>query len=171
MTVTVTLAGSYSGQRFEKMKVLKKQLEEIGVNVLYPPQGDMDDSEYGFFESDEKTGDSNSDFARAEMKFLHKTLRKCNAIIFCNYEGHLGQMSRYESYFFITAVITECIDTYYNSFGSIPIYMTDDINYDDCPDFLGELFKEGISAGYIKIGIDKFYNDFNLIREYKKKKQ
>ncbi len=169
MAVTVTLAGSYSGQRFKKMKYLKQQLEEAGVNVLYPPKGEMDDSEYGFFESDEKTGDPNSDFARAEMKFLHGTLRKCDAIIFCNYDGHLGQMSSYESYFFISAIITEGIDKYYNSFGSLPIYMTDEVNYDDCSDFLGELFKSGISSGFIKIGIDNFYDDFNLTKPVSKK--
>lgn len=171
MAVTVTLAGSYSGQRFEKMKDLKHKLEKMGVNVLYPPQGEMDDSEYGFFECDKKTGNSNSDFAIAEWNFIHRTLRKCDAIIFCNYDGRLGQMSSYELYFFMFVAITDGIEKYYNIFGSIPIYMTDDINYNDCPVFLGEMLKEGILNGYnIKIGIENFFADFNLIRHYGKKK-
>ena len=51
MNICVTLAGSYRGERFNKMKKLKEQLERDGVMVLYP-QGKLNGDGFGFFESD-----------------------------------------------------------------------------------------------------------------------
>ena len=98
--IMVTLAGKYRGPYFEKIKILKKELIEKGIDVLYPPEGDMSDDKYGFFNNDKRTGDNSKDFARAEILFDHKTLQKCDAIIFCNYDGYIGRTTMKELYFF-----------------------------------------------------------------------
>lgn len=162
MAITVTLAGSYSGERFERMEKLIQELKDKGINVLYP-QGKMDDSEYGFFDNDKRTGDDAYDFVIAENRFLKRTQRKCNAIIFCNYDGRLGTMSGYESYYFYAMLVTK-----EEGENPIPIYMTDEIDYSKCADYLGEIYKYGIADGIIKIGIDEFYKDFGI--EDKKEK-
>ena len=145
--IKVTLAGKYSGPIFEKIKLLKKELIEKGIDVLYPPEGDMSDDSYGFFESDKRTGDDGNDFGRAEQNFVHKTFQKCDAIIFCNYDGYIGQMAKNELYFFT------------------PIYLLEEIDIESfqSPDEIGDfasLLEYAIEKGYIKVGLDTFYEDY-----------
>ena len=162
----VTLAGKYRGPYFEKIKMLKKELLEKGIDVLYPPEGDMSLDNYGFFDSDKRTGDNNKDFDRAEMSFLYKTLQKCHAIIFCNYDGYLGRMTSNELYFFTSLIVCNYEkEEYYNlSNAYIPIYLLEEIdvnlykNYDELGDF-SILLKYGIEKGLIKVGLNSFYED------------
>ena len=162
----VTLAGKYRGAYFEEIKMLKKELLEKGIDVLYPPEGDMSLDNYGFFDSDKRTGDNNKDFDRAEMSFLYKTLQKCHAIIFCNYDGYLGRMTSNELYFFTSLIVCNYEkEEYYNlSNAYIPIYLLEEIdvnlykNYDELGDF-SILLKYGIEKGLIKVGLNSFYED------------
>ena len=164
----VTLAGKYRGPNFEKIKMLKKELLEKGIDVLYPPEGDMSLDNYGFFDSDRRTGDNNKDFDRAEMSFLYKTLKKCDAIIFCNYDGYLGRMTSNELYFFLSLIVCNFEkgqEKYYNLVnGYIPIYLLEEVNVDSFnnSDELGDfliLLKYGMDNGLIKVGLNSFYDD------------
>ena len=176
--IMVTLAGKYSGPIFEKIKLLKKELIEKGIAVLYPPEGDMSRDSYGFFASDKRTGDDNQDFSRAEMYFLHKTLKKCDAIIICNYEGHLGTMTSYELYFFsyLFASYDEKQNSYYDMFdGYIPIYLLEAVDLESLrtTDELGDfatLLEYGIEQGLIKVGLNSFYEDIEKGHITKKKR-
>ena len=162
----VTLAGKYRGPYFEKIKKLKRELLESGIDVLYPPDGDMSLDNYGFFDSDRRTGDNNNDFDRAEMNFIYKTFQKCDAIIICNYDGYLGRMTSNELYFFTSLIVCNYEEEkYYNlSNAYIPIYLLDEIdvnlykNYDELGDF-SILFKFGMDKGLIKVGLNSFYED------------
>jgi len=166
--IMVTLAGKYRGPYFEKIKMLKKELLEKDINVLYPPDGDMSDDNYGFFDSDRRTGDNNRDFDKAEMNFLYKTFQKCDAIIFCNFDGYLGRMTSNELYFFSSLIVCNYEkeqEKYYNLVnGYIPIYLLEEINvdslknYDELGDFL-ILLKYGMDNGLIKVGLNSFYDD------------
>ena len=166
--IMVTLAGKYRGPYFEKIKMLKKELLEKDINVLYPPEGDMSDDNYGFFDSDRRTGDNNRDFDKAEMNFLYKTFRKCDAIIFCNFDGYLGRMTSNELYFFSSLIVCNYekeLEKNYNLVnGYIPIYLLEEINvdslknYDELGDFL-ILLKYGMDNGLIKVGLNSFYDD------------
>ena len=164
----VTLAGKYRGPYFEKIKMLKTELLEKGIDVLYPPEGDMSLDNYGFFDSDRRTGDSNKDFDRAEMNFLYKTLKKCDAIIFCNFDGYLGRMTSNELYFFSSLIVCNFEkgqEEYYNLVnGYIPIYLLEEVNVDSFnnSDELGDfliLLKYGMDNGLIKVGLNSFYDD------------
>ena len=164
----VTLAGKYRGPYFEKIKMLKTELLEKGIDVLYPPEGDMSLDNYGFFDSDRRTGDSNKDFDRAEMNFLYKTYKKCDAIIFCNFDGYLGRMTSNELYFFSSLIVCNFEkgqEEYYNLVnGYIPIYLLEEVNVDSFnnSDELGDfliLLKYGMDNGLIKVGLNSFYDD------------
>ena len=161
--IKVTLAGKYSGPIFEKIKLLKKELVEKGIDVLYPPEGDMSDDSYGFFESDKRTGDDGKDFGRAELNFVHKTFQKCDAIIFCNYDGYIGQMAKNELYFFTslcTSYDEEEPNSYHDMFdGYTPIYLLEEIDIESyrSPDELGDfasLLEIAMERGFIKVGLD-----------------
>ena len=162
----VTLAGKYRGPYFEKIKMLKKELLEKGIEVLYPPEGDMSLDNYGFFDSDRRTGDNNKDFDRAEMDFLYKTLQKCHAIIICNYDGYLGRMTSNELYFFTSLIVCNYEKEKYYSLSNsyIPIYLLEEIDvdlykkYDELGNF-STLLKYGIEKGLIKVGLNSFYED------------
>lgn len=162
----VTLAGKYRGPYFEKIKMLKKELLEKGIEVLYPPGGDMSLDNYGFFDSDRRTGDNNKDFDRAEMNFLYKTLKKCDAIIICNYDGYLGRMTSNELYFFTSLIVCNYEKEKYYSLSNsyIPIYLLEEIDvdlykkYDELGNF-STLLKYGIEKGLIKVGLNSFYED------------
>ena len=162
----VTLAGKYRGPYFEKIKMLKKELLEKGIEVLYPPEGDMSLDNYGFFDSDRRTGDNNKDFDRAEMDFLYKTLQKCHAIIFCNFDGYLGRMTSNELYFFTSLIVCNYEKEKYYSLSNsyIPIYLLEEIDvdlykkYDELGNF-STLLKYGIEKGLIKVGLNSFYED------------
>ena len=162
----VTLAGKYRGPYFEKIKMLKKELLEKGIEVLYPPEGDMSLDNYGFFDSDRRTGDNNKDFDRAEMNFLYKTLKKCDAIIFCNFDGYLGRMTSNELYFFTSLIVCNYEKEKYYSLSNsyIPIYLLEEIDvdlykkYDELGNF-STLLKYGIEKGLIKAGLNSFYED------------
>ena len=167
--IKVTLAGKYSGPIFEKIKLLKKELIEKGIDVLYPPEGDMSDDSYGFFKSDKRTGDDGNDFSRAEQKFVHKTFQKCDAVIFCNYDGYIGQMAKNELYFFTSLCVSydeEDPQKYHDMFdGYTPIYLLEEIDIksfrssDEIGDF-APLLEYAIEKGYIKVGLDTFYEDY-----------
>ena len=130
--IMVTLAGKYRGPYFEKIKMLKKELIEKGIDVLYPPEGDMSDDKYGFFNNDKRTGNNEKDFARAEISFDHKTIKKCDAIIFCNFDGYIGRMTMKELYFFASLIAynyEKREQEYYNYLdGYIPIYLLEKID-------------------------------------------
>lgn len=164
--VNVTLAGKYRGPYFEKIKLLKKELIEKGIDVLYPPEGDMSEDSYGFFDSDERTGDNNKDFARAEMYFIHQTFQKCDAIIICNYDGYIGQMTSKELYFFTLLIATYDEKKPYNTLnGYIPIYLLEDIDIEAyrTQDELGcfaTYLDYGMEQGLIKVGLNSFYDDY-----------
>lgn len=149
MNICVTLAGSYRGERFNKMKKLKKQLERDGVMVLYP-QGKLNGDGFGFFESD-----NSDDEIIVERAFIEQTIHKCNAIIFCNYDNHLGLTSTME--FEIFNKINSFFSSFYNGF---PIYLLENINYNELNEPTKLLVSQNITKGILKIGINKFYDDF-----------
>ena len=127
----VTLAGTYRGPYFEKIKMLNKELLEKGI--------------------------------------LYKTYKKCDAIIFCNFDGYLGRMTSNELYFFSSLIVCNFEkgqEEYYNLVnGYIPIYLLEEVNVDSFnnSDELGDfliLLKYGIDKGLIKVGLSSFYEDF-----------
>ena len=165
----VTLAGKYSGPYFEKIKNLKKELIEKGIDVLYPPEGDMSSDSFGFFESDERTGNDGKDFWKAEKNFIRRTYLHCDAIIICNYDGYLGGMTTNEFYYFTSLIASNYGQkkqaSYYDLFsGYIPIYLLEDVNIEslrtpgEIGDF-GSLLEYGFETGLIKVGLDSFYED------------
>lgn len=165
----VTLAGKYSGPYFEKIKNLKKELTEKGIDVLYPPEGDMSSDSFGFFESDERTGNDPKDFWKAEKNFIRRTYLYCDAIIICNYDGYLGGMTTNEFYYFTSLIASNYGQknqaSYYDLFsGYIPIYLLEDVNIEslstpgEIGDF-GSLLEYGFETGLIKVGLDSFYED------------
>lgn len=165
--ITVTLAGKYSGPIFEKIKKIKQELINQGIDVLYPPEGDMSDDKYGFFEDDTRTGDNTYDFGLAEMNFVYDTFESCDAIILCNYDGYIGKMTSYELGLFAMLICAN----YQNENkinsplkGYILVYLLEDIDIEKyrSSDEIGDLatwLEYGINVGLIKIGIDSFYND------------
>ena len=167
--IIVTLAGKYSGPYFERIKLLKKELKDKGIGVLYPPEGDMSDDDFGFFESDKRTGNDKMDFWRAEKYFIHNTFLKCDAIIICNYDGYIGKMTSNELFLFTSLIASNYGKkkqaSYYDLFsGYIPIYLLEDVNIEslrtpgEIGDF-GSLLEYGFETGLIKVGLDSFYED------------
>ena len=173
--IKVTLAGKYRGSIFDRILMLKKELMDQGIDVLYPPEGNMSDDNYGFFSTDKRTGNDSEDFGFAEINFLHKTLRMCDAIIFCNYDGYLGKTTN-ELFFFASLIVSsynEDMSKYYNvSKDYIPIYLLEEVDIESLrsPDELADLaslLEYGMKKGLIKVGIEKFYDDFKISQDLK----
>lgn len=178
--ITVTLAGKYRGPYFDRIKMLKNELIENGIDVLYPPSGDMSDDSYGFFDSDKRTGDDKKDFRTAELSFVHKTFLECDAIIFCNFDGYLGKMTTNELYLFSSLIACNYYEKQNSNYnilnGYIPIYLLEEVNIESfrTPDELGDfatLLEYGMEKSLIKIGLKSFYEDFQSGQITKMKKK
>lgn len=125
-------------------------METDGVDVLYPKEGELRGEGFGLFDSD-----ISDDEIVVERSFIEQTILNCNAIIFCNYDNHLGSTSSMEFIMF-----NKLNSNFKDSNSCFPIYLLEDINIDELSQLNQRLVKQNMKNGILKVGINQFYNDF-----------